>query len=100
MHMVEKHLNYRLVLAVLGAMLVFATAVYFVHGYQMGRHARTLLTQAQEAENTGELDKAVTLFQRYLALTPGDTRTLEHRGGLLDKYATRSSARRRVVSIY
>ena len=51
--MVEKRLNFRLVLGVLASLLVLSGVVYFVHGYQMNRHAQTLRTQAEQAEHAG-----------------------------------------------
>ncbi len=98
--MVEKQLNYRLVLSLLGGLLVFCTVVHFVHGYQVDRHAGSLRTQAEQAEKAGQTDKAIKLLERYLTFTPGDTESLEHCGRLLDKQAHSPSARWRVVTVF
>jgi tetratricopeptide (TPR) repeat protein len=98
--MIEKQLNYRLVGGALGALLLFATAVYFVHGYQMGRNSETLRTQAEQAEQAGQIENAITHLERYLALTPGDTHGLEHLADLLEKQGARPNTRWRIAALY
>ncbi len=98
--MIEKHLNFRLVIGLALALAVFCTVVHFVHGYQMGRNSHLLKAQAVQADEAGQADRAVTRAQRYLSFVPGDPATLEDCGDVLAKRARTTDARWRAGEMF
>ena len=67
-----KRLNVRLLAIVGGALLVMGVCVYFVHGWQVSRHAEGLLRRAELAESGGDLPLAVSTLGQYLRYRPED----------------------------
>ncbi len=57
----------------LGIWAVFAVGVHHLHEYQMRRLADTLLTRAEEARKTGDLQETSKYISEYLALRPDDS---------------------------
>jgi tetratricopeptide (TPR) repeat protein len=78
----------RKAVVILAASLVglFLT-VHLIHGFQVKRHARDLLEEADNVERDGQVGTAVNLLHQYLALVPGDTDALARYGLLLDRQA-------------
>jgi Tfp pilus assembly protein PilF len=96
----HRKLNWKPLLALAIVLAVLAGVTHFVHGIQTERHARTLRQQAEEAEQAGQLDRALLLLQRYLQFCPGDLDTLERCAALLDRSAVSAEQRQRIVTLY
>src|SRR5262245_46127909 len=56
----------------LGTLAVFSVAVYFVHGYQVKRHANVFKQQAEDAAGQKEFVKACETYPIYLRYVPDD----------------------------
>ncbi len=69
----KRRFNFRLFAWLLGAFVVLAPGVHFVHAFQVKRNASFLLDQADKCEQGGELQKAADYYRRYLALDPSDS---------------------------
>ncbi len=77
-----RKLNFRFLAYLLGAVVLLAPGVHFLHGYQVKRNAGIFLDQAEKAEGSGELQKAADYYRRYLGLDPSD------KSNALAKYGT------------
>jgi len=51
---------------------LFVLAVHFLHGFQVRRNARSLLSQANRTEQAGDFHKTADYLKRYLELAPQD----------------------------
>jgi tetratricopeptide (TPR) repeat protein len=98
--MEQKRLNVRLLLATFVPLMLGSIAVVVVHGFQSERHARTLRTQADEAEQQGQLERAATCLGRYLVFAPDDNAALVHYGELRQKRAVTPEERWHVVTVF
>src|SRR5438034_11144758 len=96
----KRTLNLRLLLYLLGATVLSATAVHFLHGIQVKRNTGALLGQADRAEEQGRLDQAVSFLSRYLAYESGDIDALVRYGFLLQKQARTPKARLAAVGVF
>jgi tetratricopeptide (TPR) repeat protein len=52
--------------------------LFFLHRWQIQRHAEDFLARSQQAEADGQLRKAADLLMQYLALRPNAPETTEH----------------------
>lgn len=98
--MIQKRLNVRLLLATFVPLTVVILVVMVVHGFQNERHAHRLRTQADEAEQQGQLDRAAVCLGRYLSFAPDDNAALIHYGELRQKLAVTPEERWQVVTVY
>lgn len=111
-----RRLNLRLIGVLALGMLIFGTAVHWLHGYQVRRNAHVFLREAERAKEAKKFGDAVRNFQWYVELVPNDVDVLWEFGALLadlpayePAYATlervlrldptRSDARRRLVAV-
>lgn len=69
------------VLALLGA------GTHFLHGFQVKRNASSLLRQAKDADQAGQLDDEAEYLDRYLSLVPTDFDALRQYGVTLNRLA-------------
>jgi cellulose synthase operon protein C len=68
----NRRLNVRFALILLLVTGALTAAGYFLHEFQVGRNASAFLQEARQAEDNGELKKAVLGYQRYLGFKPKD----------------------------
>jgi tetratricopeptide (TPR) repeat protein len=68
----KRRLNLKFFFCLLSVVAVFATSVHLLHGFQVTRNAGALLTQADRAQEDGDLSKAARYLNRYLNLVPDD----------------------------
>jgi cellulose synthase operon protein C len=81
----RRTLNLKFAACLLAILVVFGTAVHFLHGYQVKRNAGGLLEQAQRARDEGRDDKAAEYLGNYLRYVPSDNNVLAEYALLLDK---------------
>jgi cellulose synthase operon protein C len=79
----NRRLNIRAVLILLGAATLLGVGVHLLHGAQVNRQATTLLTQANLAEQKKNLPATLDYMRRYLGFKPGDTDVLARYAQLL-----------------
>src|SRR5256714_7676204 len=96
----QRRLNTRLLLWIVGALAVFCTSVHFLHAIQVRRHAATLHAQAVRAEEEGHPEQAATCWSRYLSFAPHDTDALARFGLALAPAANSPRARSRALAIF
>ncbi len=84
----KRQLNSRLLLLVAGAVVALATAVHFVHAYQVRCNAGALRRQAEWALEKKDLARAVDYLNQYLTMEPGDVEALALLGRTLDNLGT------------
>src|SRR5207248_1421194 len=75
----------RFLAVLLGGSLLFATAWYIVHKFQVRRHAASLLHYASLAESQKRLDRATRFVGLYVNLIPNDTEARARFGLLLEQ---------------
>jgi tetratricopeptide (TPR) repeat protein len=80
-----RQVQLRLCLALLGGAIVFAVCTHFLHAYQVKRTAGFLLSQADKAEEDGNLPQAAAYVSRYLTLVPKDADARIRYGFLLSE---------------
>jgi tetratricopeptide (TPR) repeat protein len=85
----RKRLNVRLLLRSGLALLVLAVVAHAVHAWQMGRHARGQLAQADLAEKEGRQDDLLLALNRHLIFDP-DNDEVRARYGLALASAART----------
>src|SRR5205085_780708 len=97
----KRRLNVKLLFVLLGALLCLGVGVHFLHGYQVTRQARGLVTQADRAEKERDYRLAIDYLRRYLGFQPNNTEVLVRYGRLLarDDIATTRSARFQAINI-
>jgi tetratricopeptide (TPR) repeat protein len=97
----KKMLNRKFLGILVLVVAVFAIGVYCLHSIQVSRNAGAYLTQAERAEQEGDLDQAIEHLSRYLVLKPGDTTALAKYALLLadEKIATNARARSHAVDL-
>ena len=79
----RRQINLKFVLALMVSVGVLATAVYFVHAYQVEREAGILLQRAERAAEENKIDQAIGYLERYLGFVPSDNDALARFGDLL-----------------
>ena len=93
-----RKLNLVFVIASMAAVLVFSGLVYFVHAYQLRRHATVLLDQAHKAEQDGNPAKTAKSLNHYLSLVERDGSVWKWYAEVMDKlYDSAPLNRRRQV---
>jgi tetratricopeptide (TPR) repeat protein len=98
--MTRRRFNWQLLLYLATALAVLALVTSVVHGWQAGRHARTLIVQSLQAEQEGNLARAENYLERYLVFNPNDTDALAHCGELLERLAVTPYDQERTLKIY
>ena len=92
---VKKQLNVRLLFRVAAALVVTATVVHLVHGFQVRQQARDYLRAADAAVVANDLEGASSHLSRYLAVRPHDVAAQLKYGLILDRQAMTDAARQR-----
>jgi tetratricopeptide (TPR) repeat protein len=80
----QRKLNVKLVLVLLGSLLVLSVAVHFWHGYQLRQNARYLLDRADRAMSERQLDAALIYYAQYLNFVPNDVDTVQKYAETMD----------------
>jgi tetratricopeptide (TPR) repeat protein len=83
----RRQLNLRLLLWALAAFVPAAVVVHLLHGYQVRRHATTLLERGDQALAQGQAEQALADYTRYLGFVPRDIEAREKYIRLLDRTA-------------
>lgn len=68
----KRTINFKAVLILTAGFALFGIGVHLLHGFQVSRHSRGLIEQANQAERDGQLDDAARYLVEYLGLTPND----------------------------
>jgi tetratricopeptide (TPR) repeat protein len=97
--MVRNQLNVRLLFRVLMTLVVSATVVHLLHGWQMQRYARTASDDAERAESEGRLDQAATSWHRCRAFAPEDPRVMFRYALTLRRMTDSPRARAQALSL-
>jgi tetratricopeptide (TPR) repeat protein len=84
--------NFRFLAVLILALAVAGAAVHGLHVLQLRRHAGFLLEQAHRAAEDKEYPLAVSRFQQYTSLEPGDSDALAEFGLLLADLGQRKAA--------
>src|SRR5262249_47537682 len=72
---------------------------HLLHGFQLGRHARSFRAQGERALQNGDHARAILYLGRYLALEPADIQVEAQYGLALEKHAVTSGARLRAYYV-
>jgi tetratricopeptide (TPR) repeat protein len=83
---VQRRVNYRFVLVLFVAGVLFGVGVHFLHGFQVQRSADLLLARADQAEKERNYGEAADFLRRYLAYEPANTAVMFRWGIALDEY--------------
>lgn len=83
----NRQFNFRFLALVLVAIILVAGVTYFLHSRQRDRIASALQQQADSAVEAKQWQKAVTFYERYLNMKPGDSATYSKYAELLDQVA-------------
>lgn len=78
-------LNKPLLFGTLAAVVVMGAGLHFARSMQLSRNASTLLDQATEAEESGDLKQAIGFLSQYLRLRPDDADALKQIGSLTNR---------------
>lgn len=85
----KREFNVKFFAILVGVTACLVMGVHFLHGYQIKRNAGSLLEQARQAEDRGDLQEASEFLSNYLAFIPnnldGHIDELIHYGLMLDK---------------
>ncbi len=92
-------INVKLFMGLLIGTLVFTGAGFAVHYFQSPRIARTLLWQAQHAEEQGDIERTARYLDRYLEFNPRDQKERAHLGSLLASERFAATPRRRMKGV-
>src|SRR4051794_25863324 len=84
---IGRRLNIKFTIILIVVAGILGGTVHLVHGYQVRRNARVLLTRGLKAEEAGDLGQAANYLQRYLGFAPGDDEALIRYGQVLDRTA-------------
>ncbi len=95
-----KQVNFRLLLGLLVAVMVGTTAVIVVHSWRIHGESLSLLTQADQAEDAGDVAASAEYLKRYMVYRPDDAAVLERYGRLLNKRAQAPVDKQRVLAVY
>jgi tetratricopeptide (TPR) repeat protein len=98
--MVRRSLNWRFLLGTLLIGGVTGTALYLLHGWQLGRTAGGLLDRAATHEQSQEWLKAAESLDRYLAIRPGDAPAKIRLARAYGRGAKTAGQRRRAVDLH
>ncbi len=90
----RKILNVKFFAMMVGVTSLLAISVHFLHGFQVRRNARSLLDQARQVEEKGQLYQASELLGTYLIYYPDDAAVLAQYGKLLDETSAGNPRRR------
>jgi predicted Zn-dependent protease len=94
----RRKLNLKFLVGLLLAALVVSIGLLFLYRFQLNRHAASLLTRADRAEELGDTTRLMQLLERYLDLQPQDDRALERYSLLLARVADSSHTRERAAA--
>src|SRR5262249_45368444 len=83
----------------LAVVSVVAGGIWLLHRVQAGPQAQAFLSQAELAENEGNLEKAASYLRRYLILNRGDIDVRGRLGLLLDETARSDEERTRAFLV-
>ncbi len=72
-------------------------ALHVVHGWQVQRHAGSLMELGRKAQEGGDLNAAKDYFSRYVGLVPSDVNALADYGQLLDQAG---AGKRQIFMVY
>src|SRR5438309_1031689 len=89
-----RKLHYRRFAILLAVAIVLGGGSYYLHAYQVQRHAHALLDRAHQSDADGKLEEATEYMRRYLRLQPRDSQALGEYGLLLAKAAHATGSRR------
>src|SRR5262249_26465077 len=92
--------NVPLLVLLLAGAAGLSVGVYFLHEYQNPGNAQALLSQADRAEEKGELSKATRFLSRYLRFVPHDVESRIRFGLLLDKHSTAPRVKGQVIEVF
>src|SRR5437870_2446979 len=90
----------RFLVCLLGGCVLLGTGWYFLHGFQVQRHAAALLEYARQAEAQERFDRATRFVQLYVDLVPTDTEARARYGLLLDRIAQSPNARYVAMQVF
>jgi tetratricopeptide (TPR) repeat protein len=93
----KRMLNIKLVGAVVGGFLLAGIGVHFLHAYQLSRNAHHLRDQGDRAAAEKNFGKAQYFYALYLNLAPSDADATKKYADLLDRRASSTSDRVRLV---
>jgi cellulose synthase operon protein C len=68
----QRTVNFKAVAILTLFVALSGVTVHFMHGYQLTRHSRELIEQANRAERDGQSDEAAGYLAEYLGLAPHD----------------------------
>jgi tetratricopeptide (TPR) repeat protein len=97
--MPRRGLNDRLLFWSVAGLALLGVGIHLLHVVQFERHARTLLLQAEDAENAGDLERTATHLSRYLQFAPDDAGATARYAELLDRAADSPAKRWRVLEV-
>ncbi len=83
----RKQLNFKALLILTLSILALGTSAYFVHAFQVKRHAKSLLEEASQFENEGKIDLAIDCLSQYIVLASDDADAKARYALLLSKTA-------------
>ena len=95
----KRRLNIKLLLVVAMALVVAATAAFFVRKFQMKRNIGALREQARLHMERGEYDEAAKRYAGYVHFRPDDAEALKEYGWALEKSARLPSERVNAVAM-
>ncbi len=95
----KRRLNYKLIYAAFGVLIVLAVGVYGVHRFQQRGQAGALTKQAFELEKAGRYGEAADVWSRYLIIRPGNIEVQSRRGLALDKAAKTPDERLKAMEV-
>lgn len=93
-------LNARFIVYASAILVVLAAAAHILHGYQVGRNAKTLLRVAIQAEEIGDLGRSVFYLRHYLSYAPTDAEALEKLASILQRQPEAPQVRSEITSTY
>jgi tetratricopeptide (TPR) repeat protein len=98
--MSARKLNCSMLVWTVASLIALALGVHLLHGAQASRHAQLLRQQAEDAQATGESERATSLWGRYLQLAPDDGQGLAQYADLLERSVSNRTGRWRVIGVW
>jgi tetratricopeptide (TPR) repeat protein len=97
--MAAARFNYRLVVFLVASLAGLSALIWFIHNYQVRRHAAGQLALADRAEADGDTDEQIAALGRYLEFNPSDTATRARFGLALASVARTRAGRVRALRV-
>jgi len=88
----KTQIDLRFVCCSFACFAALGVGTYLLNHWQVQRQAGIILDKAQEAKSKGDLDKAIDLYEKYLALAPRDIDAQAQYGSLLAEAHTYDAA--------